>query len=581
MTTIWPPDYTAEFARRQKRLLAMRENPSLVVGANEYYVERPADFINDWGITYDPRNAGTGVPTKMPFLLFDRQREFVQFLRELTVAEANGLVEKSRDMGATWLCCGFSVWMWRYQPGSAVGWGSRKEPLVDKLGDPDSIFEKMRIFINALPRVFWPKGFSPDMHMTFMRIVNPETGATITGEVGDNIGRGGRKKIYFKDESAYYERPEKIEASLGDNTNVQVDISTHQGPNTVFDIKRTAGLEWRPGESVVRGRTNVFVFDWREHPAKTQEWYERRRSEAIDNGLEHVFAQEVDRNPRAAVEGVIIPGAWVDTAFDAHIRLGFDDSGMWCAALDVADGGKDKNAFAARKGVVLRALDEWGSRDVGVATRKAVDHCQLLGPVDLEYDCIGVGAGVKSEANRLQEDADTKDLIRGITFVPWNAASAVNNPLGRVVEGDAQSPKNEDFYANLKAQGWWELRLRFLRTFRAVTEGVEYPAEQLISISTKDIPPTLRAKLAKELSQPVMTKNTKLKLLVDKQPEGTPSPNLGDAVMMCYWPAQVGATGFLDLMREQEETQRRSREDAPRAEATKAPVVTGPEGWGA
>jgi phage terminase large subunit len=72
------------------------------------------------------------------------------------------------------------------------------------------------------------EGFNPesDKHMSYMRIVNPENGATITGEAGDNIGRGGRKTIYFKDESAHYERPDKIEASLSENTRVQMDISS-------------------------------------------------------------------------------------------------------------------------------------------------------------------------------------------------------------------------------------------------------------------------------------------------------------------------------------------------------------------
>lgn len=585
---IWPPKYVDEFARRQKRLLAMQDNPALVKGALEYYKTRPVEFICDWCITYDPRNAGTGVPTKMPFVLFDRQREFVAFLHALIGAQANGLVEKSRDMGATWLCCAFSVWLWRFFDGAAVGWGSRKEQLVDKIGDPDSIFEKMRIVVNSLPRQFWPRGFSPDAHMPFMKIVNPASGATITGEAGDNIGRGGRKLIYFKDESAWYERPEKVEAALGDNTNVQVDISTHQGPNTVFDNKRTAGVEWSPGDPAIRGKTNVFVFDWKEHPAKTREWYERRRDESIENGLEHLFAQEVDRNPRAAVEGVIIPGPWVDAAIDAHLKLGFDDSGGWLAALDVADGGRDKNALAVRKGVILRQLDEWGSRDVGVATRKAVDVCQFLGKIELHYDCIGVGAGVKSEANRLKEDAETKDIIPNIAFVPWNAAAAVIDPLGRVVAGDGQSPMNEDFYGNLKAQGWWELRTRFLRTFNAITKGLKYPSEQLISIASADIPVALRNKLVKELSQPVMTKNTKLKLIVDKTPENTPSPNLGDAVMMCFWPARVGATGFLDHLQAQsaEVDERRAAALTPipglpgKFEA-EVPAVTGPEGWGA
>ena len=33
-----------------------------------------------------------------------------------------------------------------------------------------------------------------------------------------------------------------------------------------------------------------------------------------------------------------------------------------------------------------------------------------------------------------------------------------------------------------------------------------------------------------------MSKGTRMKLIIDKQPEGTRSPNLADAVVMAYWP---------------------------------------------
>jgi hypothetical protein len=33
-----------------------------------------------------------------------------------------------------------------------------------------------------------------------------------------------------------------------------------------------------------------------------------------------------------------------------------------------------------------------------------------------------------------------------------------------------------------------------------------------------------------------MGKNSRMKLIIDKQPEGTRSPNLADAVVMAYWP---------------------------------------------
>ena len=538
MTYHWPPDYTSEYVKRQERLLALRKDPNLLAGADAYYAkpEHAAEWIEHWCVTYDPRNAGTAIPTKMPFVLFPKQREMVQFLLECLQAETNGLIEKSRDMGATWICGAVSVWLWKYWHGAAVGWGSKDQDLVDKIGDPDSIMEKIRIIIRFLPREFWPKGFS-EKNMSFMRIVNPENGATITGDCGDNIGRGGRKLIYFKDESAHYVHPDLIEAALGDNTRVQIDISSVNGPGNVFHRKREKGVEWIPGEPVKKGRVNVFVLDWRDHPAKTQEWYETRLQEAEDNGLAHVFAQEVDRNYTAALDGVVIPGKWVKAAIDAHVKLGFDDSGAWCAGLDVADEGLDTNAIALRKGVILKHVEEWGERDTGKTTRRAVGVCEGRGGMDVEYDCIGVGSGVKAEANRLVEEGL---MPKNLRFVPWNAGRsgvALEDPDGRVVEHDRNSPTNKEFFANLKAQAWWSLRRRFELTYRAINEpGFTWNADDLISLPS-DLP--LLRKIEKELSQPTMGKSATMKTMINKKPDGTKSPNVADAIVECYFPVDA------------------------------------------
>lgn len=531
----WPPDYVAIFAWRQRQILRMRANPALIAGAKEFYRTRPVAFINHWCSTYDPRVANGDLPAKMPFVLFQRQAELVTFLVSLIDAEENGLVEKCRDMGATWLCGAISVWLWLHRPGASIGWGSRKEQLVDRIGDPDSIFEKMRILVRNLPREFWPVGFRPDDHMTYMKFLNPENEASITGEAGDNIGRGGRKLIYFKDESAHYERAEKIEAALADNTRVQVDISSVNGLGNVFHRRREAGVEWTGGPAA-KGKTNVFVMDWRDHPAKTQEWYDSRRAKFEADGLLHVFAQEVDRNYAASVEGVIIPADWVKAAIDAHLALGFADDGGWCAGLDVADGGGDRNALAKRRGVVLRSVEEWGERDVGATARRAVDACRGLGPIELQYDSIGVGAGVKAETNRLSDEGL---MPAGVGLVPWNAGAAVLWPDEHVEAGDRQSPLNKDFYGNLKAQGWWQIRRRFERTWRARNEpGFTWKAEDLIALP-KDLP--LLRQVEKELSQPTARKDGKMRLIVDKMSEGARSPNLADSIVMAFWPAKIDA----------------------------------------
>jgi phage terminase large subunit len=511
--------------------------------AKRFYRTHPVEFIEDWCDTFDPRNAGTAAPTTMPFRLFSRQRQFIEFLHQCYQHEAHGLVEKSRDMGATWLCVSYSVWLFLFVKGARVGWGSRKAANVDKIGDMDSIFEKIRFQMRTMPRCFWPDNFTED-NMAFMKVYTPGTnGASITGESGDDIGRGGRTRIYFKDESAHYEHPEAIEAALSDTTRVQFDLSSVNGMGNVFHRKRENGVDWLPGGMVQKGKTNVFVMDWRDHPAKTQDWYDERRSKFTDDGLLHVFAQEVDRNYAASVEGVVIPAEWVASAIDAHVVLDVPEDGWglsdWGAALDVADEGGDRNAIAIRRGIVLREVREWGARDTAITARKAIEACSGKGHMNMQYDCIGVGAGVKAEINRLSDD----DLLpRELSFTAWNAGAAVLDPDRRIDPDDYDTPLNKDFYQNLKSQAWWQVRRRFERTHNAVQlhrEGKphNYPPSDLISLSSEM--PLLRT-LQKELSQPTMGKSTKMKLLIDKKPDGTKSPNLADAVIMCFWPVDGG-----------------------------------------
>jgi len=520
----WKPDYSEEFTKRANRLAKINADPILAVGAKEYYRDKPAEWIVDWACTYDPRNASRGLPTLMPFILFPRQKEFVQFLAECLDNEQSGLIEKARDVGATWVCAAFSVWIWTYKAGGSVGFGSRKEMLVDKIGNPDSIFEKIRMIIKNLPLFLKPKGFDAEKHATFMRIINPENGSTITGEAGDNIGRGGRKLIFFKDESSHYERPQLIEAALGDNTNVQIDISSVNGLGNMFHMRREAGVEWTPTSGVVRGKTQVFIFDWRDHPAKTQEWYDEREAKAKSEGMIHLFRQEVDRSYTGAIENLVIPQEWVRAAIDADKKLGFKISGRTYAGLDVADEGGDKNALAIRKGVNLEHVNAWGEGDTYETAERSLSVCKMHKVTQIAYDCIGVGAGVKAAFNRLP--------VEGISILPWNAGATPLYPDRHLIKTDRQSPLNKDFFSNLKAQAWWSLRDRFHKTYRAVKEGVHVAEDELINL-----PGDLDClkELCKELSQPTFNHDGRGKSHIDKKPEGTKSTNLADAVVMAFW----------------------------------------------
>lgn len=526
----WNLDYTALYARRARFAIKMSQDREALSQLLAFYSNNPIEWIEDWCITYDPR-AVEPLPKIMPFILFDRQKDFVNFLMRCLEDKESGLAEKARDMGLTWLCAAFSTWLWLFRPGSAIGWGSRKAELVDKIGDPSSIFEKIRMILRYLPGFMMPRKFVMNLHANHMRIINPANGSVMTGETGDNIGRGGRTTIYFKDESAHYERPEQIEAALGDNTDVQIDISSVHGTANVFYRRRMAGEIWEPGKVMEKGTTRIFIFDWRDNPLKTQEWYDNRRKKAEAEGLLHIFAQEVDRDYSSSIERVIIEAQWVKAAIDAHIILNFDDKGEKTAGQDVADGGGDKNALAIRHGVILKYVQHWGG-DAGDAAAISLVPCIEHQVKELYYDSVGVGSGYKTGMNNLNKQ---QRLPRGLRVMPWNGGGKVLEPARHIIPDDLQSPKNEDFFHNLKAQGWWKLRARFYKTYRAVNHGEKYDPAELISL-----PKTLPRlqELVMELSQPIRKEKDNGKLMVDKKPEGSSSPNLADAVMMCYCPTR-------------------------------------------
>jgi phage terminase large subunit len=529
MRDIWPVDTQAELISRIRLMHKLEADPFLRNRVMRHYRENPVDWINDWCVTYDPRRKAPEVKI-IPFVLFKRQREFIEFLYACLSDKQSGLCEKARDIGASWLCCAFTVWLWLFHEGANIGWGSRKEEYVDKKGDPKAIFPKIRMILQYLPVWMLPTDFNLVRDTPYMRVIGPH-GSTITGEAGDNIGRGGRTTLFFKDESAHYEHPELIEAALGDNTDVQIDISSVNGSANVFYRRRMAGELWTPEYCPPPGITRVFTFDWRDHPGKTQAWYDLRRKKAENEGLLHIFAQEVDRDYTGSQEGIIIPNLWARAAVDAHIRLGFAAEGQKVAAQDVADGGGDKNALVIRHGVVAVFGDHWGG-DAGEAAQRAIPLCNERGVTELYYDSIGVGTGFRVEASNMEQKASWNTSLK---VIPWNAGAAPLDPEERVIPGDDGSPTNKDQYKNLKAQGWFRVRARFYRTYRAVVHGEQFDPAELISISS-EMP--LREQLILELSQAVRKNNQEGKTVVDKKPDGAVSPNLADAFIACYNPTR-------------------------------------------
>lgn len=526
------PDYKMVFEWRFERIKSMREDPSILPVLRKFYKDNPAQFIIDWGVTIDPRNVSKKLPTLMPFILFPRQEEFIYWYVERINTQTSGVAAKSRTVGLSWITIATCATLCLFTHGFVAGFGSRKEEYVDKLGAPKSLFYKARKFVEHLPVEF--RGtWDIRKHAPHMRIEFPDTQSVMVGEAGDGMGRGDRTSVFNVDEASHVERPHLVEASLSETTDSRIDISTPCGMDNPFARKYHSG------------RIATFRFHWKEDPRRDQVWYDKKCAE-IDDPT--VIAQELDLDFTASKVGVIIPATWVNAAIDAHLKLGIKPTGERHLGFDVADEGRDKNALCGRHGFMVTDIEEWSGR--GDDIRGSVDRVFLFAQMNrygkVSYDADGLGAGVRGDARVVNEEREHK-----IEFIAFHGSGAVVNPEDEVfpsteyVEGtDPEIGRtNEDYLQNRKAQGWLELYKRFKATYGAVVHGRAFDPDEIISLDSR-VPGIQQ--LVTELPQPVWVSSKNGKLMVDKTPDGTKSPNVADACMITFAPREQESISVWD-----------------------------------
>jgi phage terminase large subunit len=430
------PDYDLIIRRRIKMLKALRKDPKALAGIKEHFKEYPCDFITLFGSTFDPRLVERKIDPVVPFLLFPRQEEFIDWIVARWRSQEDGVAEKSRDMGVSWLTVATAVWMFLYHPGSSIGFGSRKEEYVDKLGDPKSLFWKVRAFINLLPHEFRPKGWDAKKHAPFMVISNPENGASIIGEAGDNIGRGARNSIYFVDEAAFLERPEAVDAALSQTANCKIHVSTPNGSGNPF-YRKAKGGKWP-----------LFVFDHAEDPRKGPEWYAEQVRKA-DNPA--IIAQEIDRNYEASVSNAFISGELVEIA-QKRGPTNVQAIGRLRVGVDPARFGDDKFSVTIRRGRLVLLQKEAQNLDSFTGAAFVRDCIAPYGerPEQIAVDEIGIGAGVVDVLSRMPE---YQGIVVGVNVANRMDGATAQDVMSIVPDGSVQT-----IYYNLRGWMYGELR---------------------------------------------------------------------------------------------------------------------------
>lgn len=208
-------------------------------------------YLNAFGWTYDPRCT----PPALPFITWEYQDEAALAIDD-AIGRSDLLIEKSRDMGASWLVLAVFEWRWHFRPLQTFLLASRKEDYVDKSDDPDSLMWKIDFLHKCQPR--W---LLPNITRNKLLLYNRHTDSTIAGDstTGD-LGRGGRRTAIFLDEFAAVDNGYEVLHSTADTSPCRIFASTPKGTGNAFYDRKQAG-------------TKSFAFHWSRHPKKAEGLY--------------------------------------------------------------------------------------------------------------------------------------------------------------------------------------------------------------------------------------------------------------------------------------------------------------------
>lgn len=234
-----------------------------------------------------------------PFISWEIQDVLFERLIWHLINAKDILINKSRDMGASWICTIFLHWLWLFRPQSQLLELSRTESYVDQAGNMKALFQKHDYINKWLPEWMLPPLCMPNQKFrTKMHMMNDDNGSCIDGEsTTEHAASGDRRLVALLDEFAKVKNGKLMRSATRDAALMRIVNSTVAGPGTEYS-------KWKNDMTIV-----VFPLMWWEHPDKgtkryaeqnkvTQEWkirspwYNNEEKERSPNEM----AREIDAN---------------------------------------------------------------------------------------------------------------------------------------------------------------------------------------------------------------------------------------------------------------------------------------------
>jgi len=346
-------------------------------------------FINNYLKTYDPRPEAA--PHHLDFTLYPFQEDYVRGTVDAIEKGYDIFDEKSRDMGASWLALAVRFWFWCTKDSYQSLLGSRKEEYVDD-GTLKSLFPKLDYFIEHIKDpLLLPKGFDNKKHRTYMKLVNPENGNTITGESSNkNFSRAGRFDDVLFDELGFWPDARSSWTAAGDATRCRHAVTT---PPDEPSFAKTL----RHGDKI-----KVRTWHWTLHPGKDQAWYDyeksRRTEEEVLHELDISWEYSGVGKPYPEIKHVTLGQYFYDPTLPLYISI---DLGLDAVALGYWQPVRNSNYIT-----LVEAYENYG---------KLIDwYAPMFGkPIDSRFTYT-------------QEDIDFINIVK-----MWNGGIFYGDPSGK------------------------------------------------------------------------------------------------------------------------------------------------------
>lgn len=184
----------------------------------------PLFYINSFCFIFEPRMAA-----QLPFITYEFQDGALE-----TIFEAHGnfdlVIEKSRDMGASWMCVTSIEWHWHFHKRRTFLLLSRKEELVDGKGkDPRSLFAKIDFLHKHQPGWLLPDRTRMQMHYS-----NDDNDSSMDGESTNKFaGIADRRYSLLIDEFSKMENQDSIFRGTRDVSDCRLFNFTPQGADNM------------------------------------------------------------------------------------------------------------------------------------------------------------------------------------------------------------------------------------------------------------------------------------------------------------------------------------------------------------